>query len=347
MPTTTDKDQAILSALKRNHFFYGKLMDVDQFKKEQSYGMQKSALMNRLVLGYGVLCGLDVIRDPESEDRIIILPGIAIDRVGREIVNPDAVSIDPHQLTDNEGQPNGEPIESGLIEICLAYKEIKTDPIPVMVPDCDSSENNCAYSTIKEGFCILLRNVEGDPPVPPSCMPGELPLPANGDLHQLICQQISEPCSEIGEETCVPLARVEWPLNDQSVDPCTARKLVYSNALLYELSLCMMDKIDQVAQGRNLRYNNGDGQIGSIGEQLDGSLIIEIIDVEGQPIKDTLVQFEVLSGGGNVVPKTTRTRDDGSAHTEWTLGDVVGEQQVVASAVGTPFTVTFRAIAQG
>lgn len=344
---TTDNDHGMLSAFVRNHFFYGKLMDVDQFEKEQSYGMAKRALMNRLVIGHGVVCGLDVVKDPESEGLILVLPGVAIDGCGREIIIPDAVSINPHQLTDDEGQPVGELIESGLVEICLAYKEFKTDPVPVLVPDCDRTDNNCAHSTIKEEFYILVRNAEGDPSVPTSCKLGELPLPANGDLHELICHRISEPCSETGEETCVALARVELPLEDESIDPCTDRKLVYPNALLYELTLCLLERIEQFAQGRFLRYVRGDGQIGLSGTQLGEPLFIEIVDVEGKPIEDTLVQFEVPTGGGSVTPKTTKTKSNGCAQTKWTLGHDVGEQQVVASAIGTLFNVTFRAVAEG
>ena len=347
MLTATDKDNGILSAFVRNHFFYGKLMDVDQFEKEQSYGMEKRALMNRLVIGHGVVCGLDVVKDPESEDLIIVLPGVAIDGCGREIIIPDAVPIDPHQLTNDEGQPVGEPMESGLVEICLVYKEIRTDPVPVMVPDCDRTGSNCAHSTIKEGFCILIRNAEGDLPVPPSCTLGEIPLPVNGELHKLICHRISETCSETGEETCVPLAHVELPLEDESIDPCTDRKLVYPNALLYELTLCLLERIEQFAQGRFLRYVRGDGQIGLSGTQLGEPLIIEIVDVEGKPIEDTLVQFEVPTGGGSVTPKTTKTKSNGCAQTKWTLGNDIGEQQVVASAIGTLFTVTIRAVAEG
>ncbi len=342
---TTDNDHSMLSAFVRNHFFYGKLMDVDQFEKEQNYGLAKRALMNRLMLGCGVVCGLNVVKDPESENRILILPGVAIDGCGHEIVFPEKVSVDPHQLTDNEGRPTGEPIQSGLVEICLAFKEVKTDPVPVLVPDCDRTGDNCAHSSIKEGFCILVRNAENDSSAPPTCALGEIPLSANGDLHDLVCRRISEACSETGEETCVALARVEVSLNDTSIDSCTNRKLVYSNALLHELILCLVDRIGQFAQGRFLRYANGDRQIGPPGGQLGEPLTIEILDAEGKPTPDILVQFEVPAGSGSVAPETAKTKADGSAQTQWTLGPDVGEQQIVVSAIGTPFTVTFRAVA--
>ncbi len=346
MLTATKNNHSLLSAFVRNHFFYGKLMDVDQFEKEQNYGLAKRALMNRMVLGWGVVCGLNVVNDPDSENRILILPGVAIDNRGREIVIPEKVSIDPHQLTNDEGQPEGEPLESGQVEICLIFKETKTDPVPVLVPDCDRTGNDCAHSSIKEEFCVLVRYAESDLPVPPSCALGELPLPANGDLHDLVCQRISEACSETDEESCVALARVALPLNDTSIDSCVNRKLVYSNALLLELILCLTERIGQFAQGRFLRYASGDGQIGPPGEQLSEPIAIEILDAAGKPIPDILVQFKVPTGNGSVIPETAKTDGDGRAQAKWTLGPDAGEQQIVVSAIGTPFTVTFRAVAK-
>ncbi len=346
MQTATLNGDSLLKAPERNYFFYGKLMDVTQFEKEQRYVNEKRSLLNRLVLGSGVVCGLNVVIDPDLEGRILILPGVAIDSSGKEIVIPEGLPIDPHQLTDEQGQPGGKPIDSGIVEICLVYNEIKTDPVPVLVPDCDRTDNNCAHSTIRERFSILVRHAEGDPPAPPSCRLGGLPLPLNGALHELICQRISEPCSETEKETCVSLARVRLPLDDKSIDPCTSRKLIYRNALLSELSLCLLERIEQFAQGRFLRYLSGDGQLGPSGGLLSEPLMVEIVDAEGEPIQDILVQFEVLTGGGNLAPETSKTNADGRTQTMWTLGPNVGEQQVVASAIGTPFTVTFRAVAQ-
>jgi len=53
-------DASGLPAPRRNHYFYSKLMGVLQFQMEQAYGIRERRLMNRLTLGVGVLCGLDV-----------------------------------------------------------------------------------------------------------------------------------------------------------------------------------------------------------------------------------------------------------------------------------------------
>src|SRR5687767_12237196 len=81
-----------LEAPRRNNFYYGKLMDVLHFQMEQDYGNAKRALMNRLGLGDGVLCGLAVTA---VDDTICVSPGVAVDALGREIVVAAPVCIDP------------------------------------------------------------------------------------------------------------------------------------------------------------------------------------------------------------------------------------------------------------
>ena len=43
---------------ERNRYFYGKLLTVRDFEVEQRYHCTKRALLNRLVHGAGVVCGL-------------------------------------------------------------------------------------------------------------------------------------------------------------------------------------------------------------------------------------------------------------------------------------------------
>jgi hypothetical protein len=334
------QSQGVLVAPERNHYFYGKLLDVQQLQKEQRYFMRARRLVNRLVLGHGVVCGLHVVADTAGMVRI--QPGVALDALGREIVVPETFGVNPHQLTDDQGNTIGEAIDTGTVEICLAYTEKKTDLVPVLVPDCDTS-GNCAPSTIREGFWIIVRRAEGDTPAPPACQLGAFPLPA-APLHDLLCERISAPCAEPSPDLCVSLARVTLPLTDESIDASAGRRLVYNNALLYELILCLAERVEQVTGRPFLRYVSGDGQSGPPGERLGAALVIELVDGENNPVPDIRVEFEVR-GGGRVTPTASMTNRHGRAQTRWTLGPEAGAQQVIARAVGTAFTVTFRATA--
>lgn len=88
----------VLSPARRNHYFYGKRMDVQHFQLEQDYGKHKQWLLNRLTLGKGVICGLRVTIDGNL---LCVDPGVAIDGLGREIAVPVRQCIDP--LTNDGG----------------------------------------------------------------------------------------------------------------------------------------------------------------------------------------------------------------------------------------------------
>ena len=65
-------------------------------------------------------------------------------------------------------------------------------------------------------------------------------------------------------------------------------------------------------------------------------------DAGGAPIPDVRVEFEVLSGGGQVVPLGGLTDTSGEVSTRWTLGEPAGTQVLGATAgrLETLFTVT-------
>ena len=51
----------------RNNYFYGQLLGVHNFELETDYSIGQRRLLNRLVLGYGVVCGLGVELDDEGD----------------------------------------------------------------------------------------------------------------------------------------------------------------------------------------------------------------------------------------------------------------------------------------
>jgi hypothetical protein len=69
----------------RNRYFYGKMLDVFHFELEQNYFNTKRWLLNRLVTGYGVVCGLNVLLTADAKG-IYVTPGLAIDKCGHEII---------------------------------------------------------------------------------------------------------------------------------------------------------------------------------------------------------------------------------------------------------------------
>jgi hypothetical protein len=181
------------------------------------------------------------------------------------------------------------------------------------------------------------------PPAAPSCdLPGGFPLPAADALQRALTQRISAAPGTDPTDLLVPLARID--VANQAIDMSVGRPLVYSNRLLYELILCLSDRLAGVAQARVLRYVSGDAQRAGAGQPLANKLIVQLVDGSANAVQGQTVQFQVSLGGGSVQPASLNTDANGNAQATWTLGNL-GPQQLIASAAGSAFTVTFNASA--
>jgi hypothetical protein len=244
-----------LAAPRRNRYFYGKLLDVPHMQMEQDYGKLKRWLINRLSLGTGVLCGLDVVA---KDGKICVSGGVAIDSFGREIIVPATYCIDPWKLPGECGNPDQELDRDKvhLVQLQVCYRECLTDQSPVQVSDC-SSAAACEAGTTIESFQFQI--VEGVPARAPSDIcelmhldgrePGEIrDIPAI--IRQRLCEKLPHPC--VGDKDCCVLLAVIELLPDGrigKVQACAARTVLYSNAMLFEMILCLTARIEQCCGG--------------------------------------------------------------------------------------------------
>src|SRR6266481_2682208 len=132
-----------LFAAVRNEYFYGKKLDVAQFKLEQNYFNNKRRLLNRLVGGYGVVCGLNVTLANDYKS-VVVSPGLAIDKCGREInvcqpsapyplpepPEPETKAADAKdpagaQKYDDEG-------DEIYVHLSICYHECPISPMPAL-----------------------------------------------------------------------------------------------------------------------------------------------------------------------------------------------------------------------
>jgi hypothetical protein len=234
---------------RRNHYFYGKILDVGDLEIEQDYGRQKRRLINRLTLGYGVVDGFSV---GVSDDRltITVMPGLAVDGRGRVIAMPAKVAVDPFEPTPPYLEPGFDSKAVGIFTLWLCYRESLTDYTPT-VSASDGQEDSEA-GTIVESYAFRLT--QGTPGKAESDLgerfceamahnPGE-PAP---DPHVVLCQltqgEVAEPPGDAG----IPIATVEL-LDGQhlgAVDECGVRTRIYSQATLLEIISCLVSKIDK------------------------------------------------------------------------------------------------------
>lgn len=107
--------------IKRLHYYDQQFLREPDFTDEQQYHMDMRRRHNRLLHGWGVVSGLELIRT--SDHVIMVQPGMALDADGREII-----SLESHEIT----LPSGASERNKKYYITIKYKlpEDLTDPPP-------------------------------------------------------------------------------------------------------------------------------------------------------------------------------------------------------------------------
>ena len=263
---TESMSKSDLQTAVRNRYFYGKLLDVYHFELETNYLNDKRWLLNRLVFGYGVVCGLDVKCGPE-ENTIIITPGVAIDKWGREIIVPREtapITIPADLLPPATGNGNGggyeEPNEDeydqregtprygegrrkdeNWIKVMLCYHECESDPVPVLAGDCGGTEM-CTAGTIREQYRITFAEGRSKP-INTHCAIPDL-IPRERLDYAAVVRWVTDGCPELPRNPCITLANVRvldggHQCDQENID-INIRPIVYSNDLLYNLILSVI-----------------------------------------------------------------------------------------------------------
>jgi hypothetical protein len=196
------------TVLERNRYFTGKYMTARDFAGEQEYFLSRHREHNRLLHGWGVVCGLRVVRhpNPECAERwVVVRAGVALDCRGRELV---LCHDTPLELP---------PRETPFL-IALRYGEEEVEPVPALFAEgaCDPArrEANRVRETARLVFLHLdevepdcWRQAGGDsePPCHDDCG-GDLPGPAG------VCLEPRCPCGDT-----VPLALIR-PSGELEID---------------------------------------------------------------------------------------------------------------------------------
>jgi hypothetical protein len=139
----------------RNLYFYGKLLSLSDFQMEQSYFVNKQRLINRLIHGAGVICGLVTSKATDPSSEIRISAGVALDSCGREIVVPSLKPIDLKKYLPSSTM--------GSVKVFLGYNACLSDGRQKL-PETNSCTSDCCYSTLTESYRVVL-NVNGAGPI--------------------------------------------------------------------------------------------------------------------------------------------------------------------------------------
>jgi hypothetical protein len=156
-----DKSVCDYNKFRRLRYFHGMLLDEKDFREEQQYHANKRRLLNRMLHGSGVVCGLE-LKGKKGKKSIQVTPGLALDCSGNEIWVPKDLKIDLASLLPPKNKPKGEPDCRPVDEepnlktyyIGIRYDERPTNPVSVYLPSGDCEERTCENSRWKEGYCV-------------------------------------------------------------------------------------------------------------------------------------------------------------------------------------------------
>jgi hypothetical protein len=182
--------------LKRNNYFFGKLLTSADFQAEQNYFINKQRLINRMLFGIGVVSGLEVTAD-KSAGVIRLSQGFALDGYGREIVLPKQMMCNLNQKCA--------PKEIGKARdlfVWVRYDENMTDPIPA------AGDAGTSFNMITEGLKI---EVNWAPP-------------GSSSIDKIVLAKVT--VESDGEKICV--CKID---NSVTVDGVPLRKAVVSNQI--------------------------------------------------------------------------------------------------------------------
>jgi hypothetical protein len=237
----------------RNRYFYGKLLDSYHFERETGYLNRKRWLINRLVNGWGVVCGLDVV-SAERHEHLFVQPGVAIDKAGREIIVPSPsrhVEI-PSKVVEEAAETesadrHGWKKRRTTVHLVLCYHECLIEPTPAMTTECNGAER-CEPGAVAERYRLEFRPGPA-PRVPMACHEYDFPdvVSRRGIEYRLLAEWVTRACPEVPKDPCIPLANIRvWgedrPGCGRDDIDIAVRPIVYSNDVLFLLLLSLLEE---------------------------------------------------------------------------------------------------------
>ena len=249
-----------LTTFSLPRYYYGKRLDVRHFEAEQNYVRGKLWMLNQLVHGYGVVCGLDVQLGDDRKS-VVVMPGVALNKQGKEIVVPcrsEKVGIPlvarQQQEPEHSDQQQAKPSEchdDECVQILVCFHACDSDPEPIMAGGCDTTEK-CVPGSVRERYKIVVREGKA-PPIRFDCAVPDL-LIGNRLNYPALARWISQPCPCIDNDPCIPLANVRRPQPDGQLEATdvdiTIRPVVYTLDLLFQLILALTGETHNRRSGK-------------------------------------------------------------------------------------------------
>lgn len=234
---------------ERNNYFHGKMLSARDLREEQNYFNEKRRLINRMVLGWGIVCGLEV---GVENGCVAVQPGLALDCCGRELLVCGREALHTNKIAEALGVEAGGQYEPIRWALCLEYHECKSEPVKVP-SSCSQTQQGKEYNRIRDEYRLTIRPFDDACPVDHSddCCPYD-DLQHAPTIHKALVER-SHRCPKCKECECVLLAtgtlRIKPGQGAQvqlDEDYWKYRRVVYTNSALAALVRCFHPRLAHI-----------------------------------------------------------------------------------------------------
>jgi hypothetical protein len=80
-----------------------------------------------------------------------------------------------------------------------------------------------------------------------------------------------------------------------------------------------------------------------VGSVVPGGIVVKVTDASGRAVQNAAVAFAVTLGNGSTNPRVATTDSKGQATATWTLGTILGQNEVTATVSGVTTQIKFQA----
>ncbi len=219
--------------LERPRYYPRQLITPSDMTLEQKYFRDRLRRHNRLLHGWGVVCGAQVCRVPSATQsaaepwQVRVTPGYILGPFGDEILIEKDATVDLRTgkgaVAGGASDPWCAPVvvkpESGPLYVAVRYEEDMGRPVRVQPGGCGCGDSQCEYSRWTDGYRFGLLS---------ECPIGTQKPPDTEDLMRGLLPS----CPSCPIDPWVVLAKVE--VDDEgtitAIDNCSCRRMVVSLA---------------------------------------------------------------------------------------------------------------------
>jgi hypothetical protein len=149
-----------LDPSKRVNYTFGLVLGVEEFLQSDAYFLSKHDVENRLLHGYGTVCGLDVLVQTSPRLEVQVTPGWAVNPKGQEIHVAQLMCLQVNDWLQANSAALAAALGSmpSVLNVCvvLCYRECKTDVVPIPGEPCRTQSESMAPSRIADSFELML-----------------------------------------------------------------------------------------------------------------------------------------------------------------------------------------------